>query len=199
MANRKKSPASRSPRANRSATKSKPAGGKAASKNGPSRPGNSRSAAVQPQATTGFTTKQTNGQRVATPEDSGLTRKDIELFEQALLQKRAQLLGDVTTLHNDALGKNRQDAAGDLSSMPIHMADLGTDNYEQEFTLGLIEGERAVLREIEEALERIRHGNFGLCLATGKAIGKARLRAKPWAKYCYEYTLAQERGRGRRI
>ncbi len=135
----------------------------------------------------------------ARPVDSGLTAKDIEQFEQMLLEKRAQLRGDVETLHNDALGNNRQEAAGNLSSMPIHMADLGTDNYEQEFTLGLIEGERAVLREIEEALERIRQGTFGVCLGTGQPIGKARLRARPWAKYCYEYTLQQERGRTRRM
>lgn len=114
-----------------------------------------------------------------------------------LLHKRAEILGDVSTLQNEALNSNRQDAAGDLSSMPIHMADLGSDNYELEFTLGLIEGERAILKEIDEALERIREGSYGLCLATGKPIGKARLRAKPWARFCYEYTLAQEKGQAR--
>jgi DnaK suppressor protein len=111
--------------------------------------------------------------------------------------KRAEILGDVSTLHNEALNKDRREAAGDLSSMPIHMADLGTDNYELEFTLGLIEGERAILKEIDEALDRIQHGTYGVCLATGRPIGKARLRAKPWARFCYEYTLAQEKGQGR--
>ncbi|MBI5866241.1 MAG: TraR/DksA C4-type zinc finger protein [Planctomycetes bacterium] len=105
------------------------------------------------------------------------------------------MVGDVTTMRNEALSKNRQDAAGDLSNMPLHMADVGTDNYEQEFTLGLIESERQTLREIEEALDRIHKGTFGVCAATGKPIGKARLRATPWAKYCYEYVLEQERGR----
>lgn len=113
-----------------------------------------------------------------------------------LLAKRAEILGDVSTLQGEALHANRQEAAGDLSSMPIHMADLGSDNYELEFTLGLIEGERAILKEIDEAIERIRTGTYGQCLATGAPIGKSRLRAKPWAKYCYEYTLAQERGQG---
>jgi len=111
-----------------------------------------------------------------------------------LLAKRAELLGDVDALQKQALSENRRDAAGDLSSMPIHMADLGTDNYEKEFTLGLIEGERALLREIDEALQRIRDGTYGICAATGKPIGKARLKARPWAKYCYEYVLARERG-----
>lgn len=103
------------------------------------------------------------------------------------------------TMQAEALSKNRQDAAGDLSSMPIHMADLGSDNYEQEFTLGLIQGERVILREIDEALERIQEGKYGLCLATGKPIGKSRLKAQPWARYCYDYMLSQEKNRYRRI
>jgi RNA polymerase-binding transcription factor DksA len=114
-----------------------------------------------------------------------------------LLEKRAEITSDVTTLQDEALNTSRQEASGDLSSMPIHMADLGSDNYELEFTLGLIEGERAILKEIDEALERIRQGTYGLCLGTGAPIGKARLRAKPWAKYCYDYMLAQETGQVR--
>ena len=124
-----------------------------------------------------------------------IPRKDLEEFRAMLLDKRAQLLGDVDTLSDEALKGSRKESAGDLSSMPIHMADLGTDNYELEFTLGLIEGGHALLQEINEALERIRQGTYGVCLATGRSIGKARLRAQPWAKYCYEYVLAQETGK----
>jgi RNA polymerase-binding protein DksA len=111
-----------------------------------------------------------------------------------LLEKRNDLVGDMNGIQAETLRTNRQEGAGDLSSLPTHPADVGTDNYEQEFTLGLIEGERALLREIDEALARIANGTYGVCQATGKPIGKARLRARPWAKYCYEYVLAQERG-----
>ncbi len=126
-----------------------------------------------------------------------LTPAEIEEFRLLLIEKRSQLVGDVGTLQDEALRGSRREASGDLSSMPVHMADLGTDNYELEFTLGLLEGGRAQLQEIDEALERIRKGTYGVCLATGKPIGKSRLRAKPWAKYCYEYTLALEKGRNR--
>lgn len=105
----------------------------------------------------------------------------------------------MSTLRAEALNKNRQDAAGDLSTMPLHMADLGTDNYEQEFTLGLMESERQLLGEIDDALHRIRTGTYGICAATGRPIGKARLKAMPWSKFCMEYTLAQERGQNRRM
>jgi DnaK suppressor protein len=134
-----------------------------------------------------------------TRNERKLTRNEVEQFRRMLLQKRAEILGDVSTLHDEALNKDRTEAAGDVSAMPIHMADLGTDNYELEFTLGLIEGERAILKEIDEALARIQDDKYGVCLATGKPIGKARLKAKPWAKYCYEYTLAQEKGQVDRL
>ena len=123
-----------------------------------------------------------------------LTKSELGEFRQMLLEKRAELAGDVSTLHNEALNRNRQEAAGDRSSMPIHMADIGTDNYEQEFTLGLLESEASFLREIDEALDRVADSTYGVCLATGKPIGKARLRAQPWAKYCYEHMLAREKG-----
>jgi RNA polymerase-binding transcription factor DksA len=130
------------------------------------------------------------------PEDlePALTRREMEEFRILLMQERAQLVGDVDTLQTEARKGAGKGEAGELSSMPIHMADLGTDNYELEFTLGLIEGGRAKLQEIDDALRRIQDGTYGVCLATGKPITKGRLRAKPWAKYCYEYELAQETG-----
>jgi DnaK suppressor protein len=123
-----------------------------------------------------------------------LTAKELEFFRELLYKKRSEIAGDVSTLRNQALSENRQEASGDLSNMPIHMADLGTDNYEKEFTLGLLESERNLLWEIDEALKRIDAGTFGICVATGKQIGKNRLKAQPWVKYSYEYMLAQERG-----
>jgi len=133
------------------------------------------------------------GGKLATVK-TNLTARELNEFRQMLMDKRKQLMGDVGTLQSEAMRGSRQDSAGDLSSMPVHMADLGTDNYELEFTLGLLEGGREMLNEIDEALERVRNGTYGMCAATGKPIGKQRLRAKPWAKYCYEYTLAMERG-----
>ena len=126
-----------------------------------------------------------------------LTPEELNTFRELLLAKRNELLGTVTQLRDDALHKSRQESAGDLSSMPIHMADIGSDNWEQEFTLGLLANESELLREIEEALQRIEDGTYGVCLATNTHIQKRRLRAKPWAKYCIEYARELEL-RGRR-
>jgi len=128
---------------------------------------------------------------------SGLSADDLQKFREILLAKRAELLADLGHMQDEALRTSRKDAAGDLSSMPIHMADLGTDNFEQEFTLGLLESEGDLLKEIDEALERIDQGSYGICLQTGKRISKARLRVKPWAKYCIEYVRNTEKNASR--
>jgi len=123
-----------------------------------------------------------------------LTSADTEHFKQMLLEKRREILRNVNEFEDEALKKSRLDATGDLSSMPIHMADIGTDNYEQEFALGLMDSERKLLKEIDEALERIEQQTYGICEGTGKPIPKARLEAQPWARYCIEYARMLEQG-----
>ena len=125
---------------------------------------------------------------------SVLTHSEIQQFKEILLQKRIEIIGDVNSIESEALRKSRLDAAGDLSSMPIHMADIGTDNFEQEFALGLMDSERKLLAEINDALIRIDNGVYGICEGTAKPIKKARLRANPWARYCIEYATMVEKG-----
>ncbi len=121
-----------------------------------------------------------------------LITADTERFKQILLEKRKEIVGNVNEMEDEALKKSRLDATGDLSSMPIHMADIGTDNYEQEFALGLMDSERKMLKEIDDALQRIENGTYGICEGTDKPIANARLKAKPWARYCVEYTRKLE-------
>jgi RNA polymerase-binding transcription factor DksA len=123
-----------------------------------------------------------------------LSSKELQEFSGLLLDKRAQLAGDVKRLTNEALNSKGPEHS-EHSAMPIHMADAGSDNWEQEFTLGLLANEQALIREIDEALARIENKTYGICLAMRKKISKARLRAKPWAKYCIEYAQALENGR----
>jgi DnaK suppressor protein len=68
--------------------------------------------------------------------------------------------------------------------MPIHMADLGTDNFEQEFTLSLMENEETTLAHIDAALERIEEGAYGNCLECEARIPKTRLNAIPYTPHC---------------
>lgn len=124
----------------------------------------------------------------------GMTASDRKHFRELLLEKRREILANVTEFQDEALKRSRLDATGDLSCMPIHMADIGTDNYEQEFALGLMDSERKLLKEIDEALGRIEDKTYGTCLATGKPIGKPRLEAMPWTKHCVEYARMLEQG-----
>ena len=78
--------------------------------------------------------------------------------------------------------------------MPIHMADIGSDNYEQEFSLGLMDSERKIVREIIAALKRIEEGTYGICEGTGQPIPKARLEGIPWTPYCVQYAEMVEKG-----
>jgi DnaK suppressor protein len=140
--------------------------------------------------------KKTSREQVSSTRKKkrGLSAADAKHFRELLLEKRREILKNVSEFEDEALRKSRLDASGDLSSMPIHMADLGTDNYEQEFSLGLMDSERKLLREIDNALGRIENKTYGICKGTGKPISRARLEARPWARYCVEYARLLEQG-----
>ncbi len=123
-----------------------------------------------------------------------LTKEEVEHFQRLLIEKMQEIIGDVNSIEGEALKKSRLDATGDLSSMPIHMADIGTDNYEQEFALNLLDSERKILHKIAEALQRIEDNTYGICEVTGRGISKGRLEARPWARYCIEYARLIEKG-----
>ncbi|NLE39743.1 MAG: TraR/DksA family transcriptional regulator [Pirellulaceae bacterium] len=113
-----------------------------------------------------------------------MNKADVQVYREKLIAMRARLRGDVNNMADAALRKRRSDANGDLSSMPIHMADIGTDNFEQEFTLQLMQSEGDTLGQIENALERIEEGIYGECELCGVRIPKARLNALPYATTC---------------
>lgn len=121
---------------------------------------------------------------------AGFSSKDLENFRDLLLAKRRELVGDMSAMEREAL---RSSGATNLSTLPIHMADMGTDNYEQEFTLGLVEKDRNLLKEINSALAKIQNGTFGICEGTGKPISRARLEAAPWARFSIEWARKLER------
>jgi RNA polymerase-binding protein DksA len=113
-----------------------------------------------------------------------MKKAEQKVYKERLLALRARLRGDVNQMADAALKKNRMESNGDLSSMPIHMADIGSDAYEQEFTLSLMENEEGTLDAIESALERIEDGTYGECEECGVKIPKARLNAIPYSTMC---------------
>jgi RNA polymerase-binding transcription factor DksA len=125
------------------------------------------------------------------PVKGGLSKSELNEFKALLLQRKAVLQGDVKTLEDEACKKGA-DAAGDLSTLPMHLADLGTDSHEQDVSLGLMENESDEIHEIQEAFERIKDGSFGLCETCRKKIPKERLRAIPYARLCVSCKKKEE-------
>ena len=115
-----------------------------------------------------------------------MKKRDMKVYKERLLMIRARLRGDVNALAEAALTKTRTEASGDLSSMPIHMADIGSDNYEQEFTLNMMQNEEDTLAAIEAALERIEGGVYGVCEECQHLIKKSRLNAIPYTPLCFD-------------
>jgi len=135
--------------------------------------------------------KSKKGRKATGKASVPLTRSELKEFRKLLLAKRRELVGDMTGIEAEALGADRQESKGDISD---HPADAGTDNFEQEFSLGLLESEQHMLAEIDQALSQIEQGTYGVCRGTGKQISKARLAARPWAPYSIEYARMVEKG-----
>ncbi len=123
-----------------------------------------------------------------------MKKADKKVFKERLLSLRSRLRGDVSAMADSALRKNRQDANGDLSSMPIHMAELGSDNFEQEFTLSIMETEEGTLDAIEKSLERIEDDDYGKCAECEGVISKTRLNAIPYTPVCIRCAELLEKG-----
>jgi DnaK suppressor protein len=121
-----------------------------------------------------------------------MKKSELKEYKGLLLALRARLRGDVSTMADAALKRNREQAVGDVSSMPIHMADLGSDNFEQEFTLSLMETEEDTLAAIEAALVRVEDGEYGVCEECEGAISRSRLQAIPYTPLCIKCAQRRE-------
>lgn len=115
-----------------------------------------------------------------------MKKADLQTYRERLLQLRARLRGDVNGMADVAL----HEANG--NAMPIHMAELGSENYEQEFTLSLMESDEGAIASIDEALARIESGAYGKCVECDGAIPKTRLNAIPHAAMCVRCAEQQE-------
>ena len=112
-----------------------------------------------------------------------MSRINVETYRRRLSALQKRLQGDVSYLSDEALTSG-EETSGNLSHVPIHMADLGTDSFEQQVAFSLLENEEQILKEIATALDRIKQGTFGRCEACGKEIPAERLEVLPYARFC---------------
>jgi DnaK suppressor protein len=122
-----------------------------------------------------------------------LPSKQLKKYKALLLKQRDKTGGDLNHIANESLKTSQRDASGDLSGYSFHMADIASDNYEREFSLGRASDEQDVLYAIDEALKRIDDGTYGHCQQCGKPISKKRLDAMPQTELCISCQTSSEK------
>lgn len=127
-----------------------------------------------------------------------MKKTELDKYEKLLLKKREEL-GEQLKIRIDLKSGTSKEASGDLSSYSYHMADQGTDAMEREKAFLFASKSGRLLYHVDEALRRLRKGEFGNCQACGKPIQKARLEAVPHARLCIECKEKEEEAKpGRR-
>lgn len=109
-----------------------------------------------------------------------LTNEKLKEIKAILKAKRDEIQGDVVGLREEGLSNT----PGGGNSTPLHFAELGTDTFNQNFALSRLEREETLLNLIDEALERIDNGEFGLCQTCGGPMKIGRLEFSPWVPNC---------------
>ncbi len=122
-----------------------------------------------------------------------LSKKELKDFKKIILKKKEEVLEDFKHITDDTLKKSQKEASGDISGYTYHMADVATDNYDREFSLGLASNERKALYELDDALKRIEDETFGLCDDCKGPISKIRLKAVPSARLCIKCQEKREK------
>jgi RNA polymerase-binding transcription factor DksA len=115
-----------------------------------------------------------------------MTQAQRKHLESRLLQERERITKLLERRSETSEDETEQDEAGDLTKMPLHMADQGTDTMQQEHDAVMADRESATLTEIDAALQRMYQepDRFGICERTGKEIPFERLDIVPWARTC---------------
>ncbi|MDD5006113.1 MAG: TraR/DksA family transcriptional regulator [Candidatus Omnitrophica bacterium] len=120
-------------------------------------------------------------------------KKTVAEFKKLLIKRKEEANEEINHISSDTLKQSQKEASGDISGYSLHMADVATDNYDREFSLGLAGNERDILIAIDAALNKIKDGSFGLCEECNKPISKTRLKAVPYAKLCIKCQESREK------
>jgi RNA polymerase-binding transcription factor DksA len=133
------------------------------------------------------------------PEEELIPQK-FRKYYKLLLDLRDHVNEGLATHTEEALKKTGKDDTGDVSAYSQHMADAGTDSFDRDFALSLVNNEQEALYEIAEAIDRMKDGTYGTCEITQKAIPHDRLVAVPFTRYSAEgqRQIEKTKRRGRR-
>lgn len=127
------------------------------------------------------------------PMKKKLSKKELKEYKKLVLEKKDEILADIKHISDDTLKKSQKEASGDISGYTYHMADVATDNYDREFSLGIASNERKFIYELDDALKRIEDGTFGTCEDCKGLIAKNRLKVVPYARLCVKCQEKREK------
>ena len=106
-------------------------------------------------------------------------------------EERKRLTETLASLEEEA--EAQQDSMAELSVYDEHQGDIGTETFERERNLSIIESVRAELEDIDAAYGRIESGSYGSCQTCHEPIGDERLDAVPAARFCIQHQAEIER------
>ena len=115
-----------------------------------------------------------------------MDKRKLEYFKKRLETRQQELRRTVTRTQQDGRSAD-EDSAQDV-------ADRAASSYNKEFLFSQSNNKRQLLQMVENALDRIRQGNFGECISCGKEINAKRLEAVPWTRHCIECQEKLEQG-----
>lgn len=125
--------------------------------------------------------------------DKRYGKKDLAAFKKLIIKQKEEVLDDIKHISEDTLNKSPKEASGDISGYTYHMADVATDTYDREFSLGRASSEREVLYDLDDALKKIGEGTYGICEQCKGRISKTRLKAVPCARMCIKCQQKREK------
>lgn len=126
-------------------------------------------------------------------EKSRLTKEELSYFQSLLLVERDSIISDLRYLNDENLKQTITQTTGESSSYSNHLGDAAALSYEREFAMTLSERHGKYLEQIDDALQRVKDGTYGICQVTGKLIDNERLEAVLVAKYSVEGKELQKR------
>lgn len=116
-----------------------------------------------------------------------MNKKEKTRYKKKLLERKTEIVDVLSEFYNDS--KEAEDPG-----IAMDMGDKAESSYTKEFLLSLSDAERAQLKLIDEALERIDKCTYGVCQRCGVTIGKKRLDAIPWTPFCIDCQEKAEEG-----
>jgi len=123
-----------------------------------------------------------------------MNRTQLAHYRRQLEALASRMSDDAEAITEQTLRASGGQADGELSNAPMHLADMGTDEYLHDLNATLLENEEFLVREAREALRRIDGGTFGRCESCGGAIPQERLEALPYTRLCRPCAETTESG-----